>query len=74
LGDRDSLNLFCNTITLLCASMFDDYTMEWLHRRGYLNWGKRGRGEAIIAADLVKSAPRLGPPKNNSQSSANARG
>jgi hypothetical protein len=37
-------------ISAVFASMFDDYTMEWLNRRGYLRWDQRGRGEAIIAA------------------------
>ena len=27
-----------------------DHTIEWLSRRGYLHWGQRGQGEAIIAA------------------------
>jgi hypothetical protein len=30
--------------------MFDDYTMEWLNRRGYLHWDQRGQAEAMIAA------------------------
>jgi hypothetical protein len=37
-------------VSALFASMFDDHTIEWLSRRGYLNWGQRGQGEAIIAA------------------------
>jgi hypothetical protein len=37
-------------ISALFASMFDDHTIKWLSRRGYLNWGQRGQGEAIIAA------------------------
>ena len=32
------------------ASMFDDHTIEWLNKRGYLRWDERCRGEAIIAA------------------------
>ena len=32
------------------ASMFDDHTIEWLNKRGYLRWDQRGQGEAIIAA------------------------
>jgi hypothetical protein len=34
----------------LFASMFDDYTIEWLNKRGYLRWDQRGQGEVIIAA------------------------
>jgi hypothetical protein len=30
--------------------MFDDHTIEWLIKRGYLTWDQRGQGEAIIAA------------------------
>jgi AcrR family transcriptional regulator len=37
-------------VSALFASMFDDYTMDWLSKRGYLRWDQRGRGEAIIAA------------------------
>ena len=37
-------------VSALFASMFDDYTMEWLNRRGYLRWDRRGEGEAIISA------------------------
>ena len=46
-GDRDNP---WTVVSALFAGMFDDYTMEWLTKRGYLNWGKRGQGEAIIAA------------------------
>ena len=34
----------------LFASKFNDHTIHWLHKRGYLRWDQRGRGEAIIAA------------------------
>jgi hypothetical protein len=34
----------------LFAGMFDDQTIEWLNKRGYLRWDQRGQGEAIIAA------------------------
>jgi hypothetical protein len=34
----------------LFAGMFDDHTIEWLNKRGYLRWDHRGQGEAIIAA------------------------
>ncbi len=37
-------------VSALFASMFDDHTIEWLNRRGYLRWDQRGQGEAIIAA------------------------
>jgi hypothetical protein len=37
-------------ISALFASMFDDHTIEWLNKRGYLRWDQRGQAEAIIAA------------------------
>jgi AcrR family transcriptional regulator len=37
-------------LSALFAGMFDDYTTEWLSKRGYLRWDQRGQGEAIIAA------------------------
>jgi hypothetical protein len=37
-------------VSALFAGMFDDYTMEWLSKRGYLRWDRRGQGEAVIAA------------------------
>ena len=37
-------------VSALFAGVFDDYTMEWLSKRGYLRWDQRGQGEAIIAA------------------------
>jgi len=37
-------------VSALFASMFDDHTMEWLNKRGYLRWDQRGQGEAIISA------------------------
>jgi hypothetical protein len=37
-------------ISALFAGMFDDHTIEWLNKRGYLRWDQRGRGEAIISA------------------------
>jgi hypothetical protein len=39
-----------DVVSALFAGMFDDYTMEWLSKRGYLRWDQRGQGEAIIAA------------------------
>ncbi len=37
-------------VSALFASMFDDHTIEWLNKRGYLRWDRRGQGEAIISA------------------------
>jgi len=37
-------------VSALFAAMFDDHTIEWLNRLGYLRWDQRGQGEAIIAA------------------------
>ena len=37
-------------VSALFASMFDDHTIEWLNKRGYLNWAQRGQAEPIIAA------------------------
>ena len=39
----------------LFACMFDDYKIHWLHKRGLLAWGERGKGEIVIAAvnDLI---------------------
>jgi hypothetical protein len=34
----------------LFAGMFDERTIEWLNKRGYLGWDQRGQGEATIAA------------------------
>ena len=46
-GDRDNP---WTVVSALFASMFDDHTIEWLNKRGYLRWDQRCRGEAIIAA------------------------
>ncbi len=46
-GDRDDP---WTVVSALFATMFDDHTIEWLNRRGYLRWDQRGQGEAIIAA------------------------
>jgi hypothetical protein len=46
-GDRDNpwaVN------SALFSGMFDDHTIEWLNKRGYLRWDQRGQAEAIIAA------------------------
>jgi hypothetical protein len=37
-------------VSALFASMFDDHTIMWLNKLGYLRWDRRGQGEAIIAA------------------------
>ena len=37
-------------VSALFASMFDDHTIEWLNKLGYLRWDQRGQGEAIISA------------------------
>jgi hypothetical protein len=31
-------------VSALFASMFDDHTIEWLNRRGYLSWDERVHG------------------------------
>jgi hypothetical protein len=49
LGRSDRDNPWA-VISALFAGMFDDYTMEWLNKRGYLRWDQRGQGEAIISA------------------------
>ena len=45
-GDRDNP---WAVVSALFASMFDDHTIEWLNKRGYLRWDQRGQAEAIIA-------------------------
>jgi hypothetical protein len=40
-------------VSALFASMFDERTIEWLNKRGYLRWDQRGQGEAIIAAVIA---------------------
>ena len=37
-------------VSALFAGMFDDHTIEWLNKRGYLTWGRHRQAEAIIAA------------------------
>jgi hypothetical protein len=46
-GDRDNP---WTVVSALFASMFDDHTVEWLNKRGYLRWDQAGQAEAIIAA------------------------
>jgi hypothetical protein len=46
-ADRDNP---WTVVSALFAGMFDDHTIEWLNKRGYLQWAQRGQGEAIIAA------------------------
>jgi hypothetical protein len=47
---RDARDNPWTVVSALFAGMFDDYTMEWLSKRGYLRWNERGQAEAIIAA------------------------
>jgi hypothetical protein len=49
LGRTDQGNPW-TVLSALFAGMFDDHTIEWLNKRGYLRWDQRGQGEAIIAA------------------------
>jgi hypothetical protein len=49
LGRRDCAEPW-TVVSALFAAMFDDHTIEWLNKRGYLRWDERRRGEAIIAA------------------------
>ena len=37
-------------VSALFAGMFEDHTIEWLNKRGYLRWDDRCRGETLIAA------------------------
>jgi hypothetical protein len=48
--DRSNRDSPWAVISALFAGMFDDHTIEWLNKRGYLSWDQRGQGEAIIAA------------------------
>jgi hypothetical protein len=48
--ERSNRNNSWAVISALFAGMFDDHTIEWLNKRGYLRWDQRGQGEAIIAA------------------------
>ncbi len=49
LGRADRDNPWA-VVSVLFAGMFDDHTIAWLNKRGYLRWDERCRGEAIIAA------------------------
>ena len=49
LGRNDRENPWAVVIAVF-AGMFDDHTIEWLNKRGYLSWDERRQGEAIIAA------------------------
>jgi len=46
-GDRDKP---WAVTSALFAGMFSDDTIHWLHKRGFLAWGERGKAEAVIAA------------------------
>ena len=48
--DRSNRDSPWAVISALFASMFDDHTIEWLNKRGYLRWDQRGQAEAIISA------------------------
>ena len=37
-------------VSALFAGMFDDHTIEWFNKRGYLTCGQHRQAEAIIAA------------------------
>jgi hypothetical protein len=43
----------------LFAGMFNDHTIQWLHKRGLLAWNERSKGERIAAAvnDLILLQP-----------------
>src|ERR1700722_4399124 len=57
-GDR---TLPWTVVSALFAGMFDEHTIEWLNKRGYLTWGQHRQAEAIIAAaDAV--SPGLADP------------
>jgi hypothetical protein len=49
LGRTDQDNPW-TVLSALFAGMFDERTIAWLNKRGYLRWDQRGQGEAIIAA------------------------
>ena len=46
-GDRDNP---WTVVSALFAGMFDDHTIGWLNKHGYLTWGRHRQAEAIIAA------------------------
>ena len=48
--DRSNRDNPWAVVSALFAGMFDDHTIEWLNKRGYLSWDQRGQAEAIIAA------------------------
>jgi hypothetical protein len=48
--DRSNRDNPWAVMSALFAGMFDDHTIEWLNKRGFLSWDQRGQGEAIIAA------------------------
>jgi len=53
-GDRDKPWTVTNA---LFAGMFDDHTIHWLHKRGFLTWGERGRAEAVSIWMPMSSSP-----------------
>jgi hypothetical protein len=46
-ADRD---IPWTVLSALFAGMFDEHTIAWLNKRGYLSWDQRGQGEAVISA------------------------
>ena len=46
-------------VSALFASMFDDHTIEWLNKHGYLRWDRRGQGEAVISAVNERRESRM---------------
>jgi hypothetical protein len=47
-GDRD--NPWAVVSALFAGMLFDDHTIEWLNKRGYLTRCRHRQAEAIIAA------------------------
>jgi hypothetical protein len=48
--ERSNRNNSWAVISALFAGMFDDHTIEWLNKRGYLTRCRHRQAEAIIAA------------------------
>jgi hypothetical protein len=48
-GDRDNP---WSVVSALFAGMFDDHTIAWLNKRGYLRWDERGQGEATLPPSM----------------------
>ena len=39
-----------SVIRTVTSALFDNHTIKWLNKGGYLRWDQRGQGEAIISA------------------------